>query len=147
MSSEWDSLIRDLAILNGEGNKDQAYKDLCASTALTTLWSIVENHLKPKTKNLLRLRELMEEYETEYYNEVVRPISEAEKKLTHDPDETVVSGIVCKPCGKELPPMTMTEHLNGRGCPCEKKNRSPQLKQCKCGLYQTCDICKKYQER
>ena len=39
----------------------------------------------------------------------------------YDPDTTIVKGIVCKPCGKELPPMTMTEHLNGRGCPCQEK--------------------------
>jgi hypothetical protein len=42
-----------------------------------------------------------------------------------NPDTTIVSGIVCNPCGKELPPMTMTEHLNGGGCPCQKLTRPP----------------------
>ena len=73
MSTEWDGLINDLAILNGEGNRDQGYKELCSSTALTNLWSIVEKNLKPSTAHLQRLRELLEVYETEYYNEVVKP--------------------------------------------------------------------------
>jgi hypothetical protein len=37
-----------------------------------------------------------------------------------NPDTTTVTGIVCKACGDELPPMTMTEHLNGKGCLCRK---------------------------
>lgn len=132
MSTEWDSLIKDLAILNGEGNKDQEYKDLCASTALMNLWSIVDNNLKPKTNNLLRLRELMEEYETEYYNECVRPFilkkmedtrSEAEKKHTYEMTQEIIA-------------------LKMRVLKLEAS-----LEKCKCGLYQTCDICKKYQER
>jgi hypothetical protein len=45
----------------------------------------------------------------------------ATEDVRYDPDTTVVTGIVCKACGKELPPMTMTEHLNGRGCPCRQK--------------------------
>jgi hypothetical protein len=38
-----------------------------------------------------------------------------------DINTTIVSGIICKKCEKELPPMTMAEHLNGRGCPCQTK--------------------------
>ena len=45
----------------------------------------------------------------------------ATEDVRYDPDTTVVTGITCKPCGKELPPMTMTEHLNGRGCPCQQE--------------------------
>jgi len=132
MSSEWDGLIKDLAVLNGDGNRDQGYKDLCSSTALTNLWSIVENDLKPKTHHLLRLRELMEEYETEYYNECVRPKvlakmedtrSEAEKQHTYEMTKEIIA-------------------LKMRVLKLEAA-----LEKCKCGLYQTCDICKKYQER
>ena len=132
MSTEWDDLIKDLAILNGWGNKDQGYKELCASTALTNLWSIVESKLNPTTDNLLRLRELMEEYETEYYNECVRPKilekmkdqrSDAEKKHTYVMTKEIIE-------------------LKVRVLKLEAA-----LEKCKCGLYQTCDICKKYQER
>lgn len=132
MSTEWDGLIKDLAILNGEGNKDEGYKELCASTALTNLWSIVENKLCPTTHNLLRLRELMEEYETEYYNECVRPKilekmkderSEAEKRHTYEMTKEIIA-------------------LKVRVLKLEAS-----LEKCKCGLYQTCDICKKFQER
>ena len=46
-----------------------------------------------------------------------------------NPVTTMVRGVVCKRdaggCGKELPPMTMKEHLDGRGCPCrDKKNKN-----------------------
>jgi hypothetical protein len=132
MSTEWDDLIKDLAILNGWGNKDQGYKELCASTALTNLWSIVESKLNPTTDNLLRLRELMEEYETEYYNECVRPKilekmkdqrSDAEKRHTYEMTKEIIE-------------------LKVRVLKLEAA-----LEKCKCGLYQTCDICKKYQER
>jgi hypothetical protein len=36
-----------------------------------------------------------------------------------DINTTIVSNIFCKKCEKELPPMTMAEHLGGRGCPCQ----------------------------
>jgi len=31
---------------------------------------------------------------------------------------TMVKGILCIACKKELPEMTIKEHLDGRGCPC-----------------------------
>lgn len=34
------------------------------------------------------------------------------------PETTIVKGIICKACKKELPEMTIKEHLDGRGCPC-----------------------------
>lgn len=37
---------------------------------------------------------------------------------TYDITTTIVSGIICKKCNNELPPMTMEQHLNGKGCPC-----------------------------
>ena len=39
---------------------------------------------------------------------------------TMNPDTTIVSGIICNACGKKLPPMTMTDHLEGnfnKTCP------------------------------
>jgi len=38
------------------------------------------------------------------------------------PETTIVKGIICKACKKELPEMTMKEHLDGRGCPCQKQS-------------------------
>ena len=35
------------------------------------------------------------------------------------PETTIVRGIICKACKKELPEMTIKEHLDGRGCPCQ----------------------------
>ena len=43
---------------------------------------------------------------------------EDEDEEEHDIETTIVSGIICKACNKELPKMTMKEHLDGRGCPC-----------------------------
>jgi hypothetical protein len=37
------------------------------------------------------------------------------------PDTTFVKGIMCKACKNELPEMTVREHLNGKGCPCQVK--------------------------
>jgi hypothetical protein len=123
MTDEWDFLIRDLAILNGDGNKKQEYKDLCASTALTTLWSIVENDMRPTPQHLRKLRDLIEEYETGYYHQVIKPKMEAEKKhlIEMEQDNLALKQRILK-----------LEALLGK---------------CKCGLYQTCDICKKYQQR
>jgi len=36
-------------------------------------------------------------------------------------ETTIVKGIICKACKKELPEMTVKEHLEGRGCPCQIK--------------------------
>jgi len=33
-------------------------------------------------------------------------------------DTTIVKGIICRACHSELPPMTMAEHLSGKGCHC-----------------------------
>jgi hypothetical protein len=128
MSTEWDSLIKDLAVLNGKDNKDQKYKDLCASTALTNLWSIVENDLKPKTHNLLRLRELMEEYDPEFYKDcVVSTINlKYQTELIRLREE--VDDLKTKLHEKTIP----------------EPSKKPK---CSCGLYQTCDICKKFQKR
>jgi hypothetical protein len=46
----------------------------------------------------------------------------------HNIDTTYVTGIICNACKKELPIMTMKEHLDGRGCPCrELENREELL--------------------
>ena len=45
----------------------------------------------------------------------------AKKAETYDIETTIVTGIMCKACKKELPAMTMKEHLDGKGCPCHKK--------------------------
>ena len=40
---------------------------------------------------------------------------------TYD-ENTIVKGIICKACKKELPAMTIKEHLDGKGCPCRSVN-------------------------
>jgi len=35
-------------------------------------------------------------------------------------DSTILKGIVCKACKNELPEMTVKEHLEGKGCPCQE---------------------------
>ena len=101
MSTEWDDLIKDLAVLNGTDKRDQEYKNLCAGTALINLWSILENDTKPTAYNLHRLRELLKEHEPDCYEKSVVP----------------------------------------------KLKKKEAKSKCTCGLYQTCGICKKYQER
>jgi hypothetical protein len=46
---------------------------------------------------------------------------EAKKKLFKQPRTTIVRGITCLACKKELPEMTLREHLDGRSCPCKDK--------------------------
>jgi len=36
-------------------------------------------------------------------------------------ETTLMTGIICKACKNELPMMTVKEHLDGRGCPCQSK--------------------------
>jgi hypothetical protein len=38
--------------------------------------------------------------------------------LKIDPDTTLVLGIICNECKKEQPPKTLTELMQGLGCPC-----------------------------
>jgi len=37
----------------------------------------------------------------------------------YDIETIIVPGIICKACNKEIPPMTMKGHLDGRRCPCQ----------------------------
>jgi len=160
MSTEWDDLVKSLFV-SLDLNEARDKRDLYHQSMVGELLAIAKGGLQPSEKNISDLEKLLDD--TDEFDRLTEctecgwegnpqdkrdhdcdvSSSESEEEDTYDPDTTVVSGIVCKSCGKELPPMTMTEHLNGRGCPCEKS----QLKKCKCGLYQTCDICKKYQER
>ena len=90
MSTEWNDIVKNVAVLNGEGDRCQAYKDLCAGSLLVHLWSVAERGIAPSEDDIKRLRELIKKYEPEAY-------------------ETAVA-------------------------------------KC-CGLYQTCDKCKKFQPR
>jgi len=142
MSTEWDSLINDLAVLNGTGDKDQEYKDLCSGTALTCLWSILEGDLKPSAVNLHRIRELIKEHSPEYYEEAVVPVMK-EKELAR-----IVAEVKTK--AKTIPEMVIAD-LKAEGWTTDGvvlfPPKEPKKPKCSCGLYQTCDICKKYQER
>ena len=53
---------------------------------------------------------------TKHFKAVKKVVpSDVEKtKKMYNPDTTIVTGIVCNACKNELPPMTMTEHLEGK---------------------------------
>jgi hypothetical protein len=126
MATEWDDLIKDLAVLNGSGNRDQEYKDLSAATALSNLWAIVEMELKPTAKNLEVLRGLMKEHDEQYYKDNVVPY--VKKKYEAEKERLTKEAKALK-CEVGIFHIDLTD------------------KTCQCGLYQGCDVCKKFQDR
>ena len=167
MATEWDDLINDLATLNGFRNKDQEYKDLCASTALTNLWAIVEMGMKPTGKNLEVLRGLMKEHDKEYYKSVVVPYVkkkyEAEKeRLVKEAEELKKAAAaekerieketkILKEAAKTSAATAkeQMDHLKHKQLECQVGIFRVDLtdKCCECSLFQGCDICKKFHAR
>jgi hypothetical protein len=63
-----------------------------------------------------------------HHNLIENNKSNTMSEENHNIDTTYVTGIICNACKKELPIMTMKEHLDGRGCPCrELENREELL--------------------
>ena len=54
------------------------------------------------------------------------PSAGMEQEIKYDIETTYVRGIICRACNKELPVMTMKEHLDGRGCPCRVDVTEPE---------------------
>jgi len=77
MSTEWNDIVKNVAVLNGEGNRDQSYKDLCAGSLLCHLWSVAESGIAPSKDDIQRLRDLIKEYEPEHYETTVKPVVKA----------------------------------------------------------------------
>jgi len=74
MSTEWNDLVKNVAVLAGEGDRCQAYKDLCFGTLLTQLWSITEEGLKPSADDAQRIRDIIKRYDPETYEGLVMPV-------------------------------------------------------------------------
>jgi hypothetical protein len=77
MSTEWNDIIKNVAVLNGEGDRCQAYKDLCSGSLLCHLWSVAESGIAPSKDDIQRLRDLIKEYEPEHYETTVKPVVKA----------------------------------------------------------------------
>lgn len=57
MSTEWDDLIKDLQSLKRK-ERDEEYRDLCLDSAISLLWSVIHQGIKPEMRNIVALREL-----------------------------------------------------------------------------------------
>jgi hypothetical protein len=132
MSTNWSDLVMNIAVLNGEGDRCQAYKDLCASTLLLHLWSLAEHRLAPPIDNIHRLRDLVKTYNPEAYESIVKPA--VAKRYEAEKDRIKA----------EVALLKWTCQVNDRK---QRAESAAATATCSCGLYQTCDICKKFQPR
>jgi len=104
-----------------------------------------EEHEQPMMKNGLKCGGCLENEYHQKKSELITEMTEVKQtihlqhvmdKLKNHflPETTFVKGIVCKACKNELPEMTMKEHLDGRGCPCQDKCEAcgvPESDECK----------------
>jgi hypothetical protein len=84
MSTEWNDIVKNVAVLNGAGNRDQSYKDLCSGSLLCHLWSVAESGIAPSKDDIQRLRDLIKEYEPEHYETTVKPVVKAKYEAEKD---------------------------------------------------------------
>lgn len=84
MSTNWNDLVKNIAVLNGDGDRSQDYKDLCAGALLVHLWSLAEHRLAPSTDDTQRLRDLIKTYDPEAYESIVKPAVKAKYEAEKD---------------------------------------------------------------
>ena len=84
MSTQWNDLVKNVAVLNGDGDRSQDYKDLCAGSLLCHLWSVAESNIAPSKDDIQRLRDLVKAYEPEHYESTVRPVVKAKYEAEKD---------------------------------------------------------------